>query len=266
MKLLEALSNWKFLKPRSESPRETKADEVEPSKIYAIGDIHGRLDLLGDLFSKMKADLLAHPCENPKFVFVGDYIDRGPDNDGVLSTLISLQKHDNTICLRGNHEQLLLNFLKDASVMSNWRRYGALETLESYNVPTNKVRQGYGFEEARANLESRLPQSHLKFLLDTQLSFETSKYFFCHAGVNPARSLARQTPKDLLWIRQEFLSYAEPFEKIIVHGHTPVSKLDIRSNRINVDTGAYETNVLSCAVLEGDTVRTLRSSLQHEKL
>jgi serine/threonine protein phosphatase 1 len=221
-------------------------------RIYAIGDIHGRLDLLTRLSSKIADDLEARPCENAAIVLLGDYVDRGPQSSGVIEWILTGKLPAPFFALRGNHEATLLNFLEDSSILGDWRRYGGLETLQSYGVDVRHAMRGKGYSQAQADFQQALPSSHLKFYRDTALSWSSGDYFFCHAGVKPGVPLALQLEHDLLWIRDEFNFHRGSFEKIIVHGHTPVGSPESLPNRINVDTGAYATDVLTSVVLEGD--------------
>ncbi len=224
------------------------------ARIYAVGDIHGRADLLERVFAKIDADLRDHPIANPIEIFLGDYIDRGPKSADVLSMLIERGKSRRTVCLRGNHEIYLLEFLQNPPVLRAWGQFGGLTTLLSYGLtPTfnpNEVEE----EDLSHGLKILLPASHRQFLEALPLSFTCGDYFFVHAGVRPGALLSRQREDDLLWIRDDFLNYEGPFEKIIVHGHTPVKEPDVRRNRINLDTGAYATGRLSCLRLERDEI------------
>jgi serine/threonine protein phosphatase 1 len=194
-------------------------------------------------------------------VTLGDYIDRGPDSHGVLERLIKNPFPTEFIALKGNHELMLENFLRDPSVADHWRRFGGLETLASYGVPVGSLMRGKGFAEAAAALKSALPQTHLDFIGALTTSLLIGRYFLCHAGVRPGVALERQSVDDLLWIREPFLASRADFGKIIVHGHTPMEKPEVLANRINIDTGAYMTSCLSCAVLGESSVRFL--STQH---
>ena len=151
----------------------------------------------------------------------------------------------------------MLDFLEDERVLGEWRRYGGLEALFSYGVSVCDAMAGTGFDRTRLDFEKRLPESHLKFLMDTKLSWQVGDYFFCHAGVRPDVPLEQQRPEDLLWIREPFLSSSRSFGKIVVHGHTPSEGVESLHNRINVDTGAYATGALTCVVLDGATRRFL---------
>jgi serine/threonine protein phosphatase 1 len=227
------------------------------TRIYAIGDVHGCFDELLDLTQMISADLLSRPVLRTIFVFMGDYVDRGPCSRDVLGLLSDLMHEENTVFLRGNHESIFLDFLKDAQVLGEWRHFGGVETLQSYGVPVGRVRQGFGFEEARFDLLQRMPRRHVDFLLRTRASYQAGDYFFCHAGVDPERPLDRQHHQDLMWVRKKFLAHEGLMSKKIVHGHTAVEHAENHPGRINIDTGAYSSGKLSCAVLEGTDVKFL---------
>jgi len=219
------------------------------TRIYAIGDVHGREDLLSELAVLIEADLGTAPSAVVT-VFLGDYIDRGPRSASVVERLAARRFPTPIRTLRGNHEETMRQFLNDASILGDWRRYGGLETLHSYGVDVSQAIRGEGFELARASFLEVLPAEHRDFLEATELSITLGDYFFCHAGVRPGIALENQSPEDLLWIRDDFLRFDRPFGKIVVHGHTPVSVPEVKSNRINIDTGAFATSMLTCLVLE----------------
>jgi serine/threonine protein phosphatase 1 len=229
----------------------------EPCRIYAIGDIHGRADLLDRLIAEITRDLSAHPADDALTVTVGDYVDRGPDSRGVIDRLICNPFPTRFIGLKGNHELILESFLRDPSSADYWRRLGGLETLHSYGVDVGPLMRGQGHAAAAEAFRAALPQSHVEFLASLRLSLSIGRYFLCHAGVRPGVPLERQQEDDLLWIRDEFLYSKVDFGKIVVHGHTPVEEPDLQPNRVNVDTGAFMTNRLTCAVLEEKGVRFL---------
>ncbi len=233
------------------------AKTPEGLRIYAIGDIHGRLDLLDRLAGKVRDDLEQRCCDEAVAVFLGDYIDRGPDSSGVAERLAAGDFPTPIVALRGNHEAQLLNCLENGEAIGSWRHYGGLETLVSYAVDVKDVMRGQGYGAARDALRRNLPAKHREFFEQTRLSWSLGDYFFCHAGVRPSAPLAEQDERDLLWIREEFLAHRGPFEKIVVHGHTPAPEPEIEPNRIGIDTGAYATGVLTCLVLEGQTRRFL---------
>lgn len=255
------LSKWAFW--RGARAPQTRAAEAPPRglaegrRVYAMGDIHGRADLLERLLDKIADDLRRRPTAHARLVFLGDYIDRGPDSRRVLDLLTGgFSFVQEAVFLCGNHEEALLAFLADPSRGAQWRQFGALEMIASYGLDVSEARLGRGFEALRDELESALG-SHLQFLQDTAFSAREGGYFFCHAGVRPGLALTEQSPRDLCWIRDQFLRAEVDFGAVVVHGHTPVEAVDIRRNRINVDTGAYMTHRLSCAVLETGTVGVL---------
>jgi len=219
-------------------------------RVYAIGDIHGRADLLETLLDQIEKDL-NRSSSVPLFVFLGDYIDRGPDSRGVIEQIIALSAKHRVVCLKGNHEVFILDYLADPNGLEAWHRYGAFYTLTSYGIVLSDVGPGVQRPVIVTPLASAMPQTHLSFLKKLYLSFTFGDFFFVHAGVRPKVPLAKQAEEDLLWIREDFLLYEESFEKIIVHGHTPVRQPEVFSNRINIDTGAYATGRLTCLVIEG---------------
>lgn len=232
-----------------------KAAEVERSRlpsgsrVYAIGDVHGRADLLRETVTKIDKHRADHPIANALEIFLGDYIDRGPSSFDVIE-LLSTRARGGTICLKGNHEAFLLKFLEDPRILNEWRRCGGLETLVSYGL--NPSLEDH--ESLAASLAGRLPAHHHDFLTALPLSFVLGDYFYVHAGVRPGIALSNQRAEDLLWIREDFLRYEGSFGKVVVHGHTPVSEPEIRNNRINIDTGAFATGNLTCAVFEDDQI------------
>ena len=225
------------------------------NRIYAVGDIHGRLDLLDEVIARIDADIAMHPASNAIRVFLGDYIDRGPDSKGVLDRLVNYCASQPAVCLMGNHEAYLREFVERPEILSIWRRYGGLDTLRSYGLAP---KWGTDTEEERklaAEFDRLLPPSHREFLSNLKQYFICGDFFFVHAGVRPGISLIAQSEDDLFWIREEFLVCQADFGKVVVHGHTPVSEPDVRRNRINIDTGAYATGILTCLVLENDKIR-----------
>jgi serine/threonine protein phosphatase 1 len=219
-------------------------------RIYAVGDIHGRLDLLDQLLSLIDADIAFHPTSRPLHVFLGDYIDRGAFSRETIDRLIQLSGVRECVFLKGNHELIALKCLSDRNLFDQWMRLGGLETLMSYGVSCGHLASGKPIVELQAAFHHALPQAHLRFFRDLQLSFECGDFLFAHAGVKPGVELARQMENDLLWIREEFLSSNEEFGKIVVHGHTPAPDIEVLPNRINIDTGAFATGRLSCLVIE----------------
>jgi serine/threonine protein phosphatase 1 len=226
-------------------------------RIYAIGDIHGRSDLLKEAFTLIDADSARNPASRPIEVFLGDYIDRGPQSAQTLDLLIGRSVGRETVFLKGNHEAFLLEVLRNPTKVEDWRQFGGLQTLMSYGIqPTLSPDTAEQTDLIRALIEA-MPDRHLKFLQNLKPSFLCGDFFFVHAGVRPGIPLKEQQETDLLWIRNEFLDSEENFGKYIVHGHTPVPEPDIRPNRINIDTGAYATGNLTLLTIQGSSMLTL---------
>ena len=229
----------------------------EGLRIYAIGDIHGRADLLNNLLRQIDDDDIVQPSDRSVIVFLGDYIDRGPDSRQVIDLLLSCARTKNSVFLKGNHETYLRRFLEDPSVLDEWKLRGGLETLCSYGLAPSINPDQAEQERLARELAVSIPKQHLQFLDSLDVSFGCGDFFFVHAGIRPGVSIHTQKEQDLLWIRDEFLSCEEPFGKFIVHGHTPVRYPDIRANRINIDTGAFATGRLTCVAIEGATLALL---------
>ncbi len=234
----------------------TAFDEV----IYAVGDIHGRKDLLDILMSKIMEDFAASKAQvsfplRGRIVFLGDYVDRGPDSCGVISTLVSLDSSElEVICLKGNHEAVMLSSLDNPSVFRDWLRHGGVETLLSYGVKVNPNQEPDKLEIDRQSFSQKFPKEHRAFLEDLPSYHDLAPLFFVHAGVNPDKPLKLQDDDDYLWIREAFLRNRKPLEAIIVHGHTPQDEPSWDGRRIGLDTGAYFTNRLNGAKVHGKQV------------
>ena len=238
--------------PRTSHIEAPRARVAEGTRIYAIGDIHGRLDLLDEVLARVDTDMAQHPISNATRVFLGDYIDRGPDSKRVLDRLISCRVTQPTVCLMGNHEAYLREFLKNPDILSVWRHYGGLDTLLSYGLALTIETDAQEQRKLASELDRVLPSGHREFLSSLKQYFICGDFFFVHAGVRPGICLTEQS--DLLWIREDFLLCEDHFGKVVVHGHTPVLEPDVRPNRINIDTGAYVTGRLTCLVLESDEI------------
>jgi serine/threonine protein phosphatase 1 len=243
----------------------TKQSEVrmavpEGEIVVAIGDIHGMLPELHGLEKNIEAKLAAIGAETTikrsTYVFLGDYIDRGNASASVLDHLIASTRNANAsarlVFLRGNHEQLLLDFLEQDNAESPmWLRNGGFETLESYGVFLNRKPSALQISAAREELLRNLPETNLQFLQNTQLSHVAGDYFFCHASVDVNVPLENQVAKNLLWSRNTKFLDTHFIEKCIVHGHTPVKTPQIGRGHINIDTGAYATGTLTALILFG---------------
>lgn len=229
-------------------------------RVYAIGDIHGRLDLLDRMHDLIRQDWSGAAAHSAHVVYLGDYVDRGPESAGVLDRLCSaVLPGTRRTFIGGNHEEMLLNYIANPSTGRLWMQFGGLETLRSYGVPMRHLMEIETSADAAEGLAQRIAPDHRKFLSALETSLILGDYFFCHAGVRPSVPLSAQSPQDMRWIRDEFLSSEADFGAVVVHGHSPVAKPDVRKNRINIDTGAYATGVLTCLVLEGTERRWLQA-------
>jgi serine/threonine protein phosphatase 1 len=237
--------------------RRTKPRVPENMRIYAVGDVHGCADLLNALLKRIDDDLKTRPIAHSLQVFLGDYIDRGPDSRGVLDLLIERRQRNKTVFLKGNHELYASEALTDPSVLAKWLKIGGISTLASYGIKPSRRNDPQSAEDTALAFGKVIPDSHRRFLGGLALSFSCGDFFFTHAGVRPGVPLQKQSEDDLLWIREDFLLHEGNFGMVVVHGHTPAIEPDVRKNRINIDTGAYATGRLTCLVLEEDQITFL---------
>lgn len=249
-----------FSEPRRKGATESARDPApaprttDGMRIYAIGDIHGRADLLEICAQQIAGELRECPGE-ALTVALGDMIDRGPDSAGVLGRLRRQEFPTPVIALRGNHEQVMLDALESADVFEQWMMFGGMATLASYGLdPCAK------FAATRLALRERATED-LDFLAGLPLTHVCGDYLFCHAGVRPGVALEAQRPADLMTIRQDFLGSTRWHGKYVVHGHTPCAAPEILPNRAGLDTGAYATGRLTCAAIEGDRIRLVGASV-----
>jgi serine/threonine protein phosphatase 1 len=226
--------------------------------VFAIGDIHGCLDLLDGLLEGIKV-ATARDAEPPLIIFLGDYVDRGPGSRGVIDRLIAVaESYRGARFLCGNHEEAMVRFLADPQGGPAWSTYGGRATMLSYGVrPPGRNADDAAWARAQQKLNARIPPAHLKFLWGLEDFVEVGDYFFAHAGVRPDKPLQSQASRDLRWIREPFLSNDQPLEKMIVHGHTPSLRPHADRARIGVDTWAYKTGVLTALELRGRQRRYL---------
>lgn len=218
--------------------------------VYAVGDIHGRHDLLLALLDRIWADASG---DGNILIFLGDYVDRGPASKAVVEHVMGLERPGwDIIKLMGNHEFSLLEFVKNPEVYLSWRMFGGTETLMSYGVRPPLFSDPKELQRAHGDFLTALPREHFAFLTGLPFSHTVGDYFFVHAGVRPAISLQAQAAEDMLWIRDDFLICDQWLGKLIVHGHTPEEEPVVRSNRIGIDTGAYATGRLTAVKLSED--------------
>ena len=230
----------------------------EGERLYIVGDIHGRLDLLNPLLEQIENHARANEGKNT-IVYVGDYIDRGPNSRGVIDRVLQSVPGFIPRYLRGNHDQALLDFLADPLFYRVWKGYGAPETLISYGVRPPLFDDPQSIMETRNLFAANLPPVHRQFFENLELGVEAGDYFIVHAGVRPGIGFASQSAQDMMWIRDEFLLSGRDHGKVVVHGHTPTSEVVRRKNRIGIDTGAYMSGHLTALVLEGENVEILQT-------
>lgn len=239
----------------------TKTKEVAYPRLsegvtaYVVGDIHGRSDLLDRIHRAIEADM-ADRGGTVIEIYLGDYVDRGPDSAGVIERLARRSRLRRVVAIRGNHEVMFDDFLEGLIDPEEWRRVGGFETLLSYGVDVRALsRAPRGRWVAAAN--AAVPGEHRAFLGALTDAFPLDGYYFTHAGVRPGVPLSAQDPDDLQWIRDEFLGDIRDHGAIVVHGHTPSMEPEFLTNRINLDTGAYMTGRLTCLVIDAEGPRLL---------
>ena len=235
-----------------------KKDQGLPStprghRAYAVGDVHGRLDLLDRLLEAIELDLEARPPRKCLLIFLGDLIDRGPDSNGVIERLRTFRHpRMKPYFLAGNHEEVLLRILAgERGVLSSWLQFGGAECLRSYGFDPTSLE----LTNERASLaavRTVIPENHVQFLTSFCDTLCFGDYLFVHAGIRPGIDLSLQTQTDLRWIRQPFLEDVTDHGRVIVHGHTISAAVDERANRIGIDTGAYRTGLLTALAVEGE--------------
>lgn len=238
---------------------------LEDRSVFAIGDIHGCHDLLTALLDAI-AEATAPGRKRPLLIFLGDYVDRGPNSKSVIERLSEIrasQPEARFLC--GNHEEAMLRFLSDFDSGLAWTNYGGRETMLSYGVtPPDDQDDLDGWRVAQQALKVAIPEAHMQFLWGLEDRVEVGDFLFVHAGVRPDRPLDAQSVQDLRWIREPFLSHGRRLEKVIVHGHTPKSDPFSDDRRIGVDTWAYRTGVLTAVELDGESRRFLQARRDRE--
>jgi serine/threonine protein phosphatase 1 len=225
-------------------------------RLYAIGDIHGRHDLLRALHVDIAADLARRPTPSFRILHLGDLVDRGPDSAGVIDAVAAMVCDGDAGAVLGNHDRYMLDFLDGAPIGAQWLDCGGADTVRSYGLDPSMAHRSLA--RLREDLRAAIPTAHLAFLRGMPLSERHGDYLFVHAGIRPGRPLNRQTEDDLTEIREPFLSHDGDLGCVVIHGHTPNEAVVARRNRVGIDTKAYDTGVLSCLVLEADRKALLR--------
>lgn len=247
--------------------KRNRANDPPPSTdgrlVYAVGDVHGRLDALEPLLRSIAEDLmLTRPADPAMLVFLGDYVDRGPESKRVVDLVLGMREHREfeIRMLKGNHEEALLYFLDDPSFGAAWMEHGGGPTLVSYGVqPPAQRTDAEAWGKASAALKKAIPKPHHDFYRELELMVTVGDYAFVHAGVRPGVPLEQQDERDLLWIRHEFLAEKGPHPKVIVHGHTPNEEAQLTRWRLGVDTGCYATGLLTAVRLMDTDQRLIQA-------
>ena len=221
-------------------------------RIYAVGDIHGRRDLLDDLLTRIDADDAERGPAQTQIIFLGDLVDRGSDSRGVIERLMALREaSDNVRLLTGNHEELLIRVYDgDKRATSLFHRVGGRETMLSYGMSEADY-DAVDLSELAALIPNYVPIAHIDFLKSFDDWIEAGDYLFVHAGIRPGLSIDEQETSDLRWIRREFTEHKGEFSHMVIHGHTITEGVDEQSNRIGIDTGAFATGTLTAIGIEG---------------
>jgi serine/threonine protein phosphatase 1 len=238
---------------KATGPRPIDAAKVpDGMRVYAIGDIHGRNDLLQSLIRQIEEDDKQRGPAETLIIFLGDLVDRGPDSSGVIETAMALTARCKVRFLLGNHEEVFLAAChrRDIKTLKFFLKIGGDATLQSYPI-TRSEYLALTHDELAARLETLVPQAHLEFLASFEDRIVIGDYAFVHAGIRPGVPIADQKRSDLRWIREEFTGHRGDLEKVVVFGHTIYDEVEERGSRIGIDTGAYASGRLTAIGLEG---------------
>ncbi|MCL6250924.1 serine/threonine protein phosphatase [Altererythrobacter sp. KTW20L] len=227
-------------------------------RVYAIGDVHGRLDLFEVMVAAIEEDDEAGGVADTTVILLGDLVDRGPDSAGVLRAAREWQQQRKVRILAGNHEEMFLNSFDNAEMLRHFLRHGGKQTILSFGVP-RRILASTDLAEIQEAMRSHVPQADRDYMATFEDMIRIGDYVFVHAGIDPAVPLAEQRRSDLRWIREPFLSHAEAHGPVIVHGHTISEEPEDRGNRIGIDTGAYGSGRLTALVLEGTRRRYIEA-------
>ena len=219
-------------------------------RIYAIGDIHGRLDLFTALVQAIERDNNARKPAETTIILLGDLVDRGPNSARVLGSARAWGKTRNVRFLSGNHEEMFLLSFYKVTALKSFLKFGGMETLSSYGIDAESMAE-MPFEQAQQTLLKAVPREDREFMRNFETMIRVGDYLFVHAGIRPKVALNEQAGHDCRWIREPFLSHEGDFGLVVVHGHTVTSDVEVRNNRIGIDTGGYMSGVLTAVCLEG---------------
>jgi len=253
--MFKALRNLFTGNPNADLPRPCVPDGT---RYYVIGDIHGRLDLYETLIDAIEADDADTSDLESHVILLGDLVDRGPDSAGVIDRTRQWQCERNVRVLAGNHEEMFLNSFSKPDILRHFLKHGGRETLLSYGISKKQFAK-MELEDIFEALPQIVPQDDVDYMQGFEENIIAGDYLFVHAGIDPNVPIAEQSRKDMLWIRDRFLSHEGPLEKVVVHGHTIFNSVMDCGNRIGIDTGAFRSGVLTALVLENDQRRTMQA-------
>ena len=231
-------------------PVEASASVPEGQRVYAIGDIHGRLDLFEQLIAAIDAEDAGRPPAETTVVLLGDLVDRGPDSAGVIDAALAWGARRRVRLLAGNHEEMFLDSLERTEVLRHFLRYGGKETVLSYPVDRSDYRE-LTLDELQERMRAAVPQAHIDYLRTAEDAVTIGDYLFVHAGIRPGIPLEEQNPADLRWIRDSFICDTRDHGCVVVHGHTISDAVEEMPNRIGIDTGAFQSGRLTALGLDG---------------
>lgn len=221
-------------------------------RVYAIGDVHGSADLLNRLIDKILVDSTQRDRQQSTLIVLGDFIDRGRESAEIVLGLYSQRESRNLIVLLGNHEAALIAAYRgDHRALEFWLKFGGLQTLQSFGVDIAAIDMAR-LHDVMGMLHQHVPFEIINWMETLPISYRAGDYLFVHAGIRPGVHLNRQRSADMLWIREEFLNSERNHGVVVVHGHSPTAQVDMRANRIGIDTGAYDSGILSAIGLEGE--------------
>lgn len=239
-------------------PEPVRASVPHGERYYVVGDVHGRRDLFESLVDAIEADDRELGSGRTTVVLLGDLVDRGPDSAGVISLAMEWREQRRVELLAGNHEEMFLDSFEDEGVLRHFLRHGGRQTVLSYGVPRQRYDEA-SLAELQQLMADAVPQAHRDFLGAAKDHLAAGDYLFVHAGIAPGVPLEDQKQHHLRWIREPFLDHDEPHAYFVVHGHTITEDVDLRSNRMGIDTGAYRTGRLTALVLEGPDRRFVQA-------
>lgn len=240
------------------APAKPRPSTPAGERYYAIGDIHGCDKLFDALIDAIEADDADAAPADTTVVLLGDLVDRGPGSSQVIASARAWGERRKVRYLAGNHEEMFLESFDDREVLKHFLKHGGRETILSYDIKKSEYNK-LELDELQERLHSLVPREDRDFLAGFEEMILAGDYAFVHAGIDPSRALDEQSRKDLLWIRERFLSHSAPFEKVVVHGHTIFEDVEQRPNRIGIDTGAFRYGRLTALVLEGETRRYIQA-------